>query len=169
VIKRSVVALVVALTFVVPTGTEGATTAEQNARSALLARINAERGERGLPALTEWLVITDEAQQHSEDMGSRAVPFGHAGFAGRTQRIRDAGTGIGYICENVAFVAGSRYRKLTRAVKALYKLWENSQDHNRCMFDFTANTTWAGVGIRKKGSRWWATFLPAADSSPASP
>jgi hypothetical protein len=54
------------------------------------------------------------------------------------------------------------------AVRALFKLWDNSPPHNACMFH--PDTDWMGIGIKRKGtSKWYATLLAAVDSSPAQP
>ncbi len=79
-------------------GPDGRTDIEMRA----LELINTHRGTLGLPPLQHHPIVFEQAKQHSANMASRQVPFGHQGFNQRVSLIRSQLV-IGLAGENVAF------------------------------------------------------------------
>lgn len=129
----------------------------------LFGLINAKRTAREIGTLTEHEAILHEARAHSEDMAARSE-MGHFGFDGRVARIRSADSGIGFVCENVAYASG--YGSDETALRAIFRGWRGSLPHRECMFDQDGyHTRSAAVGLAKSGSTWWATFITAQDKT----
>jgi uncharacterized protein YkwD len=171
---------------VVPSADASYTLAERKVTVGLANKINAERVARfGIAGLPEWFYMSTEAENHSYYYMGAQRRLSHDGFCDdtngdsacdlppgdnialntRIERIQDTGDGVGFVCENVAVTVKDTKAK---AIKALFKLWDNSPPHNACMF--RATTDWMGIGVKKKGtSKWYATLLAAEDSSPANP
>ena len=135
--------------------------------AALFKKINNKRVKlHDLNRSSEWSVIVGEATEHSAYQLQRGE-ISHDGFNGRANRIQNAGSGVGNVCENVAFVSGES--DLRRLVAIFYRGWNASPGHHDCMFDADFKTIWAGVGVAHRGSTWYATYIAASDSSPNSP
>lgn len=129
----------------------------------LLGLINAKRTAREIGTLSEHEASLREARAHSEDMAARGE-MGHFGFDDRVARIRAADSGIGFVCENVAYASG--YGSDETALRAIFRGWRSSPPHRECMFDQDGyHTRSAAVGLAKSGSTWWATFITAQDST----
>lgn len=114
-------------------------------------RVNQYRRQRGLPPLTLDARISQIARQHSADMASGRVSFGHAGFEQRVQTIarsipyRQAG-------ENVAYNQGYR-DSVAQAVEG----WINSPGHRASM---EGNFQLTGMGIvRTADSKYYFTQI----------
>ena len=165
---------------------EAVTNAERNVAIGIGNKITAARIARfGIQGVPEWSFMSIEAENHSAYQAAQKR-ISHDGFCDdtngdevcdtppgdgisgntRIERIWAAGSGIGYVCENVAVTVNKP--TVAKAVKALFKLWDLSPPHNACMFH--SDTDWMGIGIKRKGtSKWYATLLAGVDSSPAQP
>lgn len=90
--------------------------------AAMLARVNKERGDRGLPPVCSNKKLQSSSQQHSDDQAA-ANYMAHEGSDGSTmeQRITDAGYKWSAVGENVA--AGQV------DVEAVMDAWMNSPEH----------------------------------------
>lgn len=140
---------------------------EDEVADALFRKINNKRAKvHGLDRLEEWGVIVDQATRHSAHQAQQGR-ISHDGFNARANRIQSAGTGVNGVCENVGFVSGVGNPK--DIVRILYRGWDRSPDHHECMFDGLFRATWGGVGVKRSGSTWYATFIEAQDSSPNQP
>lgn len=106
----------------------------------ILDLVNEHRAELNLPPLKLVSVISKAAQQHSEDMADRKVPFGHSGFDARIDKIL-AKTGGMAAGENVAY--GSR-----TAIDVV-KMWLNSKGHRK---NIEGNFNLTGIGVAKNSS-----------------
>lgn len=160
------VAAAIALCLPLTPRASGVTTDE--IADALFRKINNKRAKlHDLPRTDEWNVIVGEATEHSEYQAQQGE-ISHDGFNGRANRIRNAGNGINGVCENVAFVSG--VTDLKAIVRIFYRGWDRSPPHHRCLFDQDFRTTWAGVGVARRGSStFYATYIGAQDSSPDEP
>lgn len=104
--------------------------------------VNAERIQAGLEPLAWNDSIAAEAEQHSLDMASGAVPFGHDGFPdrfGRITQIIPASAGA----ENVAYSADA---------ELAVSLWMDSGGHRDNIlgdYDYTGvGAAWdSGLGV----------------------
>ena len=165
---KALIAVVVALVVALPSMPHASGVTTDEIADALFRKINNKRVKlHDLPRTEEWQKIVDEATEHSEYQ-ARQGEISHDGFEGRANRIQNAGNGINGVCENVAFVSG--VTDLKTIVRIFYRGWDNSPPHHRCLFDQDFRTTWAGVGIAKRGSStWYATYIGAEDSSPSQP
>ncbi len=100
--------------------------------------VNAYRKSKGLPPLHLLALATSEAASHSNNMASKKVPFGHAGFNQRAIDIANELHGTSSTGENVAF------GKMTW--KQVIDAWLKSPEHKANIegrFDYT------GVGVAK--------------------
>jgi uncharacterized protein YkwD len=118
---------------------------------AVHTQVNAYRAQQGLSPLSLDVRMSEIARQHSEDMASGGVPFGHNGFEQRIQAIartipyRTAG-------ENVAYNQGYR-DSVAQAVEG----WINSPGH-RANLEGDFEVT--GVGIaRTTDGKYYFTQL----------
>ncbi|MFY8004290.1 MAG: CAP domain-containing protein [Chitinophagaceae bacterium] len=96
--------------------------------------VNAYRVEKGLIPLQWFAPGYNDVREHSNQMASRRVSFGHDGFEFRAENIRKSTTQhLAAIAENVAF------GKLT--AEAVVKGWINSKPHRKNIegnFNFSA-------------------------------
>jgi uncharacterized protein YkwD len=129
-------------------------TAMQN---AVLTHINEYRQQHGLAKLRMDPNLIREAKQHSIDMATHKMPFGHQGFANRISRahtqIKNSGAGA----ENVAY----NYKDARTVVQQ----WVRSPGHQR---NIVGNYNLTGVGIaRDRQGRIYYTqlFLRTGKSS----
>lgn len=106
----------------------------------ILDLVNEHRAELNLPPLQLVSVISKAAQQHSEDMADRKVPFGHSGFDARIDKILAKTGGIA-AGENVAY--GSR-----TAIDVV-KMWLNSKGHRK---NIEGNFNLTGIGVAKNNA-----------------
>jgi uncharacterized protein YkwD len=163
---KALIALAVAVLVTVPSMPHASASKRQDITAALFEAINNGRVDAGLSRVKEWDVITTEARKHSVRQ-AEAGQISHKGFAARARRIQNAGSGVNGVCENVAFVSG--VRDVETIVRTFYRGWDQSPPHHACLFDEDFHTTWAGVGVARSGSAWYATYIGAQDASPAQP
>lgn len=164
---RTLLATIVAVALTAGIGPGAGAVTEDEVADALFRKINNKRANaHGLNRLEEWDVIVREATDHSTYQAQQGR-ISHDGFSGRANRIRSGGTGLNGVCENVGFVRGVGEAK--DIVRILYRGWDRSREHHNCMFDNLFPATWGGVGVRRSGSTWYATFIEAQDGSPNRP
>lgn len=115
----------------------------------ILGLINAHRASIGKPALQKSQVIWDQANTHSRNMASGAVPFGHDGFSARIAAIRAALGSNGSGSENVA--AG--YTSATAVVGG----WLGSSGHRA---NIESSATRTGISaVRSASGTWYYTQI----------
>ena len=100
--------------------------------------VNAYRKTKGLPPLHLLALATSEAAAHSNNMASKKVPFGHAGFNQRAIDIANELHGTSSTGENVA------YGKMTW--KQVIDAWLKSPEHKA---NIEGNFDYTGVGVAK--------------------
>ena len=106
--------------------------------------INAHRASIGKPALQKSQVIWEQANAHSRDMASGAVPFGHDGFSARIAAIRAALGSGGSGAENVAMGYTS--------AAAVVSGWLSSSGHRA---NIESSATRTGISAVRSGSGAW--------------
>ena len=115
----------------------------------VLALINDHRRSIGKPALVKNQVIWEQANGHSQNMASKAVPFGHDGFDARVAAIRAALGSGGSAAENVAM----GYESAAAVVNA----WLGSAGHRA---NIEGNSTRTGISTAKSnGGAWYYTQM----------
>ncbi len=106
--------------------------------NAVLVHINEYRKQRHLPPLTMDQNITREARQHSMDMATHRMPFGHKDFLKRINhlhaKIKNSGAGG----ENVAY----NYKDARTVVQQ----WVLSPGHKR---NIVGNYNLTGIGVAR--------------------
>jgi len=135
---------------------------ESKAEAATRARINAERGERDLPALSRASRLTDAASAHSADMATRGF-YGHTNPDGEgpTERAPCRAGEIIYRGDlgRTATPDGREWDTSTAAGIAAYLVhgWSGSQGHAEIML----GQRWAqfGVGVHIGDREFFATAL----------
>jgi uncharacterized protein YkwD len=110
----------------------------------ILGLINAHRASIGKPALQKSQVIWEQANAHSRNMASGAVPFGHDGFSARIAVIRAALGSGGSGAENVAMGYPS--------AAAVVSGWLSSSGHRA---NIESSATRTGVSAVRSGSGTW--------------
>ena len=111
--------------------------------------INAHRASIGKPALQRSQLIWDQANAHSRNMASGAVPFGHDGFSARIAAIRAALGSNGSGSENVA--AG--YTSAAAVVGG----WLGSSGHRA---NIESSATRTGISaVRSASGTWYYTQI----------
>ena len=166
----------------VPRASASTADKEASAEAKLFALINQHRADdHMLPALTDRAILDEQSKIHSRYM-AKHHKLNHNGFCdnmdaygncgrpdgdptnSRFDIIQSSDSGIRNVCENVAYVYGPKYASPDKAAAKIFKLWDESQEHHDCMFsiDF-ADASLGGLGVKKKGAYWWATFEAAND------
>lgn len=103
----------------------------------ILELINKHRRSKGLPALTNNLVIETEARRHSMAMATKRIPFGHEGFNIRSKIVTSKVPGTNAVAENVAF--GSTAKEVVDG-------WLNSPGHKK---NIEGNYKLTGIGVAR--------------------
>lgn len=104
----------------------------------ILFYINKYRQGKSLPALQMNMVISDQAEKHSEEMAEKKMSFGHDGFQDRVRNmIARLGT-LRASAENVA------YGELSP--EEVVGLWIRSPGHRK---NIEGNYTLTGIGTAK--------------------
>lgn len=99
--------------------------AGQSLREDVLKYTNEFRRSKGLPALEMRDELNSLALEHSTDMASGKVGFGHDGFRERQQAAQKLLPAVSGFAENVAFGA--------RSAKEVVNMWKKSSGHRRNM------------------------------------
>lgn len=98
---------------------------------------NEFRTSKGLGKLSSNAILNNIAQQHSENMASGKVKFGHDGFSKRYASAQQQ-LAVKYVAENVAFGVFTGQDAVN--------LWKNSDGHRKNMLGSYARI---GIGIAK--------------------
>ena len=104
----------------------------------VFSQTNQFRKSKGLTKLIIRKELNAIAQQHSADMASGRVGFGHAGFEQRNAKASRKIPQLHSFAENVAYGATSG--------KEVVTMWENSPGHRRNML---GHYKYTGIGIAK--------------------
>jgi len=104
----------------------------------ILYRINKHRQVSKLPPLLENTAMAEEARQHSVDMASHRVAFGHDGLNIRIKNISGRVTGITQVGENVA------YGSLT--AEQVVNAWLKSPGHRA---NIEGKFRFTGIGVAR--------------------
>lgn len=106
--------------------------------NSILYYINRHRKSRGQNALKLNKVESDVAAQHSRDMASGRVEFGHGGMPSRKQQINKRLGPVSAIGENVAYGQTS--------AKEVVDAWLQSPGHRR---NIEGNFMLTGIGLAR--------------------
>jgi len=111
----------------------------------VVALINQERTNRGLPELVNNSSLRLAARRHSEDMACNDI-FSHTGSDGSTlsSRILAAGYNYSWAAENIAASSSSSF-----SASAVVSMWMNSTGHKKNILN--ENAVHIGVGFRYAG------------------
>ncbi len=104
----------------------------------VLSETNQFRKSNGLPEVTMRSELNSIAQQHSQNMASGKIGFGHTGFEQRNAQAKKAIQNLHSFAENVAYGATSAQQVVT--------MWKNSAGHRRNML---GKYQYIGIGIAK--------------------
>ena len=111
------------------------------------ALINRKRIASGKPPLAWNEAISKIAREHSADMASGRVRFGHGGFDSRSDKINASTGRITAIAENVAMASDA---------EEAVALWWKSRGHKKNLLGSYGQT---GIGAVKKGGSWYFTQI----------
>jgi uncharacterized protein YkwD len=118
-------------------------------QNAVLVQINAYRKQHGLSPLKMDNNMVREARQHSLDMATHRMPFGHQDFFKRITRLHKQIKNTGAGAENVAY----NYKNAQIVVQQ----WVRSSGHKR---NIVGNYDLTGIGvIRDKQGKLYYTQL----------
>lgn len=104
----------------------------------ILTLINKHRKTKGLSPLQNNFVIASVARDHTMNMATKRVAFGHSGFAARAKYIRSKITGASAVAENVAY--GSQ------TAEEVVEGWLNSPEHKK---NIEGNYRLTGIGVAR--------------------
>lgn len=124
-----------------PSPTPSATLEQQT-----YARINEYRRSRGLAALAWNDVVAAQARQHSQDMATGAVSFGHDGFDARLAIIR----------RTIPWSSAAENVALNRTATGAVDSWLDSPDH---LQNIVGRYELTGVGAVAAGSSVYFTQI----------
>lgn len=100
--------------------------------------VNTYRQKKGLTPLKYSDAAAAEAQTHSNRMAKRLVPFGHAGFDGRFNRLKRKLPRMMGCAENVAYGAAT--------AQAAVDMWLHSPGHKK---NIKGKYTHTGIGVSR--------------------
>ncbi len=111
---------------------------EKNFQQEILQYINQYRSQKGLSALVLDENLNSIAYQHSRDMSTRAVAFGHDGFRDRLSQAKKQNPKMLGFAENVAYGM--------QTSQEVTKDWYGSAGHKR---NLLGNYTLTGIGVER--------------------
>jgi len=111
----------------------------KNMATEMLAYINIHRTKMGLKPLKMNGMITAAAQQHTFDMATKTIPFGHDGFNERMKKLYKEMKPVYSFAENVAMGPHN--------AKEVVAQWLNSKEHKENIEREEYNFT--GIGIAR--------------------
>jgi uncharacterized protein YkwD len=122
---------------------------------AILVQVNQYRVSQGLGALQMNALISKEARQHSLDMASHKIPFGHHYFSDRIKRLYSRIPNPRGGAENVAY----NYK----TAKIVVDGWLKSPGHKR---NIVGNYNLTGIGVvrDKQGRLYYTQMFLRADT-----
>lgn len=129
-----------------PTQASGDTAMEE----AILIHINAYRHKQGLSALTMDKNMVREARQHSADMATHRISFGHQYFAARVKRLHAQIKNSNAGAENVAY----NYKGAQDVVNN----WVRSPGHKTNIIG-NYNRTGIGIARDKQGKLYFTQIF----------
>jgi len=112
--------------------------AAQDMPAEILRLVNVYRAGMGLRPLTMNKIVARAAANHSHNMATKKVPFGHDGFDARTDAIKKQLRGANAFAENVAYGA--------RTAQEALDMWLHSAGHKQ---NIEGNYNLTGIGIAK--------------------
>ncbi len=114
--------------------------------------INEYRVSQGLSELTYSNSIATIAREHSANMATGAVDFGHDGFSDRLTQMAEAFGSVAYAgAENVAWMT-----ERADMAEVAKDGWVASEGHR---INIEGNYTYTGVGIAEQDGRYYFTQL----------
>lgn len=121
-----------------PTTQPAVSTTISTIETSVFNQINSYRNSQGLPALQNVSYISQVSREHSANMASGAVTFGHTGFSDRVAKIKIQ-VPLTSAAENVAYNQGYS-DPATQAVQG----WLKSSGH---LANIRGNYTKTGIGV----------------------
>lgn len=119
--------------------------------SQFMTLINNHRKSIGLKTLVLNLDLVDIVTDHSEDMATGAVPFGHTGFSTRCTNSRAVLGGGNWCGENVAMGQ--------KTPQAAFSSWMNSPGHRANIEQSRATHTGFGYAKSSGGAYYWTQIF----------
>lgn len=132
------------------TTTTTQSTSDASIENAILVHINAYRQQHGLSALKMDSNMVREARQHSKDMATHKIGFGHQYFANRVKTLHAQVKNSNAGAENVAY----NYKNAADVVKN----WVRSPGH-KTNIEGHYNLTGIGVARDKQGKLYFTQIF----------
>jgi uncharacterized protein YkwD len=120
-------------------GSDAATGFGSGLERETFALVNQYRKANDLPALVWDDAIAAEARGHSRDMATGEVDFGHDGFSGRVDRLKDAMSGLRGAGENVLMTDNP-----DQVARSAVALWLRSPHHLK---NIRGDYNYSGLGV----------------------
>jgi len=121
------------------------------AKIAVLDLINAQRATLGLNPLEREFALETEIQTHVDDMAEGRVAFGHLGFDGRCDRVRET---IGNARSCGEIVAWGQ-----KTPERVHLAWTNSPGHYARMTDVRYTHAGLGYFVNEAGRPYWGILF----------
>lgn len=109
--------------------------------------VNNHRKKMGLKALTHVDSLALVALEHSHNMATKEVSFGHTGFSSRCTDARAAMSGGNLCAENVAMGQ--------RTAEAVFTSWINSSSHRANLENGRLTHCGLGISQSSSGTYYW--------------
>ena len=125
-------------------------TSTSNFENEIFVYINLHRKSVGLKPLELSNIESSAAAQHSHNMASGKIPFGHAGFQKRIKMIAGQEGNITASAENIAYGIMS--------AKEVVNVWLQSPEHKK---NIEGDFTFTGIGVAKgkKGTIYYTEIF----------
>ncbi len=151
---KQIITLFILLSFVACQGNKSSSSEErsQNAvenetlTNRFMVLVNNHRKSKGLRALTHVDSLSDIALNHSRDMASKKVSFGHTGFSSRCTQARNVMDG-NLCAENVAMGQ--------KTAEAVFSSWMNSSSHRANIENSRLTHSGLGIAVSANGTYYW--------------
>lgn len=115
--------------------------------SQFMVLVNNHRKKIGLKALTHVDPLAAIALEHSHNMATKEVSFGHTGFSTRCSEAREAMSGGNLCSENVAMGQ--------KTAEAVFTAWMNSSSHRANIENGRLTHCGLGISQSSSGTYYW--------------
>lgn len=142
--------ILLSITFAHTTTQASSVNSDAKIQHDILKYVNAYRASHGLNPLSMNTAISKEATQHSLDMATHRISFGHKYFDKRIKHIYARIPNCQAGAENVAF----NYKD----TKELVRLWQQSPGHRQNIYGHY-NLTGIGIARDKQGKMYYTQLF----------
>lgn len=142
--------LVVVLTIAGPRNAQAQRTGYKAMANDILMYVNEHRKDMRLAPLQMNDIVSATAEQHSRNMASERIAFGHDGFDARMNKLTKQIKPVNAWAENVAYSSEN--------AKEVVEMWLHSAGHKKNI-EGKYNTTGIGIAKGKDGTLYFTQIF----------